>query len=513
MNEIPKLIRKNNTATLWADGTPWLIFGAEVRNSSASDLAYMENVVWPQVRPLGLNTLLVPVSWELLEPEPGVFDFTLPDGLIAQARREGVRLILLWFGLWKNGMSTYVPEWMRAEPDTYFHMRDRHGRRIDAVSPLCDAAVERDAAAFAALMAHLRDTDTHRTVLMVQVENEMGLLGECRDFSPRAQQAYESALPKEMARFAKDEGATWREAFGEQAPELFMTWCYAAAAQRIAAAGRREYALPLYVNAWLEQFPWTPGTYPVGGPIARHMEVWKALAPAIDCFAPDIYLPDFEQVCGEYAVGTKNPLFIPEARPCMDSASNVFSAFGRFAALGFSPFAAEDLCGDVPAPDPAQLQELNIMAEAFCVYRSGEFLAQSYRLLRGMQALLVHFRGTHHMTGFTQYRQPGELVSFTRYDFRIQYAPRSADVPKGGGLIIELSENEFLLCGLGYSALPLVKNDDPGQAEILSITEGYYEMGCWCPGRRLNGDERRLVLGSVPVALRCRLRRYAEGET
>ena len=290
--QIPTLSVTENKATLLSDGKPFLVLAGEAHNSSSSSLEYMRESVWPYLRPMHLNTLVVAVTWELLEPAPGRFDFSLPDGLIRQAEAEGVKLVFLWFGLWKNGMSTYVPEWVKQDRKTYFAMRNRSGKPVNAVSPLCGAGVERDAAAFAALMAHLRDFDVNRTVLMVQVENEMGLLGDCRDFSPAAEQAYAAALPDDAADFCGARG-TWDEVFGSEAPELFMTYHYAKATQQIAAAGKAAYPIPLYVNAWLEQHPWTPGTYPVGGPIARHMDWWKKFAPAVDFLSPDIYLPEF----------------------------------------------------------------------------------------------------------------------------------------------------------------------------------------------------------------------------
>lgn len=163
--------------------------------------------------------------------------FPCLDGLIQQAEEEGVKLVFLWFGLWKNGMSTYVPDWVKQDRGTYFFMRDRWGKPVNAVSPLCQAGVERDAAAFTALMSHLKEFDVNRTVLMVQVENEMGLLGDCRDFSPAAEKAYAEAVPTDAADFCGVNG-TWDEAFGEEAPELFMTYHYAKATQQIAAAGQ-----------------------------------------------------------------------------------------------------------------------------------------------------------------------------------------------------------------------------------------------------------------------------------
>ncbi len=506
MNDIPRLAMEKGNIALISDNAPFLILGGESHNSSASDLGYMEREVWPQVRSLNLNTLLVPVSWELLEPEPGRFDFSLPEGLILQAEREGKKLVFLWFGLWKNGESTYVPEWVKRDPGTYFPMLDRWGKGLNAISPLCDGAVERDAHAFSALLAHLKDFDKNRTVLMVQVENEMGLLGDTRDYSPAGKKAYDALVPQDMARLY-GVGGTWREAFGEEAPELFMTYYYAKAAERIAGAGREAYPIPLYVNAWLEQYPWYPGSYPTGGPVVRHLRVWQAFAPSVSFLAPDIYLPDFEQVCREYTQGG-NPLFIPEARPCMDSASNVFAAFGQHGALGFSPFAIEDLNRNCLPPDPELLKQLNIMQEAFLTYRSGEFLSQSYQILGSMIPLLQQYRNTPHMTGFTQYREEGTLCKFEHYNFLIRYLPRRNDIPKGGGLIIELSPDEFLLCGMNFQAEAMPKYNDPSRVEYVSITEGRYEGGAWVPGRRFNGDERHLIFGDKPGVLLCRLIRY-----
>lgn len=500
MKPIPTLSIEEGRPVLLVDNKPTLLFAGELHNSSASSLEYMEREIWPHLRGLHLNAVIAPVCWEDLEPRPGTFDFTLVDGLLSQARREGVRLVLLWFGLWKNGMSTYIPAWMKENRQHYFLMRDRSGRAVEAVSPLCGEAVARDAAAFAALLAHLRKVDEERTVVMVQVENEMGLLGDVRDFSPQADEAYAQPVPPVVAELYGVSG-TWQEAFGDNGPERFMAYHYATAVERIAAAGKAEYPLPLYVNAWLEQYPWAPGTYPSGGPIAKVMDQWKALAPSIDLFAPDIYLPDFEAVCQEYAQ-RGNPLFIPEARPCMDSASNVFAAFGEHGALGFSPFAIESVGKGAPQPIAPDLAQLNIMAEAFDVYRSGEYLAESYALLESIEPLLLRYRLTPALRGFTQNgRQEGLLLPFTGCDWLIQYAQRP-ESPKGGGLILQLDEGEFLLAGLNFKAVPQPKTGDPDFVDVLSITEGRYKNSQWIPGRRLNGDEFRIELGNHPALLR-----------
>ncbi len=506
MKKYSEFIIKDKKGTLMLDGKPYLILGGEACNSSPSSLAYMEENVLPHIRHLHLNTLLVPVSWELLEPEPDTFDFTLPDGLIQQAETEGIKLIFLWFGLWKNGESTYVPHWVKENPETYFYMQTRYGKHVNAVSPLCDAAVRRDAAAFTALMEHLREFDQNRTVIMIQVENEMGLLEDSRDYSPLAEKCYASEIPAGIAELYHTSG-TWKQAFGEEAAELFMTYWYAKATESIASAGKAVYPLSMYANAWLEQYP---VGYPSGGPTARRLDIWKAFAPSLAFLSPDIYLPDFEAVCREYT-DCGNQLFIPEARPSMDSASNVFAAFGQYGALGFSPFAIEEVGKEGTPPDKEALAKLSIMEDAFNHYRAGEYLAKSYKLLSGMTGIVEKYRCTEHMKGFTQFANEGTIVRFRQYDFKVFYEDGGVESPKGGGLMIELGNDEFLVCGLNIRIEPCPKSDDRSYVKIASITEGHYENDIWHPGRRLNGDEFSIRIKKEPTALLCKLIRIAAG--
>ena len=182
MKQIPEVRMDRGIPTLYVKGEPFLAFAGEVHNSSAGSLAYMEERVWNSIEGMNLNTLIVPVYWELLEETEGSYDFTLIDGIIGQAREHGKHLILLWFGLWKNSESMYVPGWMKQDSANYFRVQKVTGEKIDTVSPFCECAIEKDAMAFAALMAHIREFDREEnTVLAVQVENEVGLLGTERD--------------------------------------------------------------------------------------------------------------------------------------------------------------------------------------------------------------------------------------------------------------------------------------------------------------------------------------------
>src|SRR5262249_49796078 len=161
-----------------------------------------------------------------------------------------------------------------------------------------------------ALMRHLRETDAAHTVLMVQVENEIGMIPEARDHSREADAAYAGQAPSQLmdylvahrqtlaaplrarweANGARASG-TWEEVFGrgDATDEIFMAWHFAVYANAVAAAGRAEYALPLYVNAALMRPNKRPGEYPSAGPLPQVFDVWRAGAPGIDFLAPDIY--------------------------------------------------------------------------------------------------------------------------------------------------------------------------------------------------------------------------------
>lgn len=394
MKPIPYLeINEEGLSTLFVDGKPYIAFAGEIHNSSSSSLTYMSEQVWPYLKGLYLNTVIVPVYWEQIEPTKGDFDFSIVDGIVKQAREEKVRLVLLWFGLWKNGTSMYTPGWIKRDYKTYFRACYRGSIPSNTISPLCEAAVTADAEAFSSLMKHLKDIDGEQnTVIMMQVENEIGFLNSARDFSALAEALFGKVAPQEICE-ASGRVGTWSELFGEDADEYFMAYHYACAVEKIAKSGAAEYDLPLFVNAWLEQFPKRPGAYPSGGPIAKVMKIWRLAAPSIALYAPDIYLPNFAEVCEEYTTD-KNPLFIPEARRDLVSATNVFYAVGKHNAICFAPFGIEEFLKEptkwAHSIDPALLLALNIDKSGFTLNGTGPFLAESYKLLGICQVQFVN---------------------------------------------------------------------------------------------------------------------------
>ena len=361
---IPQLARQGSVTQLFVDQKPFLILGGELNNSSSSNISYM-GPLWRQAKDLHFNTLVTPLSWELIEPKEGSFDFTLVDSLLTGARQNNLHLVFLWLASWKNGMSSYIPSWVKVDYKKYPRVKTRNGQTMEVLSTLSDANWRADARAFAALMRHIREVDgSVHTVLMMQVENEVGILGDTRDHSETADAAFNAAVPKELIGYLiknKDNlvpevkeqwvnngsktSGNWEEVFGKGAncDELFMAWNYAGYVNKVAAAGKKEYPIPMYANAWLDQgTDPKPGGYPSGGPLSRVMDIWKARSGGIDLFAPDLYVAEYDERCRKFTQ-YGNPLFIPEMSSGDDGAHNVFIAIGKYNAIGVSPFGIDHI--------------------------------------------------------------------------------------------------------------------------------------------------------------------------
>src|SRR5208283_3813186 len=111
---IPHL-RKQGTATqLIVDGKPFLALAGELNNNGATSVAYLKPA-WPKLVEGKFNTILGGVSWAQIEPQEGKFDFTVPDGIIRDARSHNMHLVFLWFATWKNGQSSYPPDWVKRD--------------------------------------------------------------------------------------------------------------------------------------------------------------------------------------------------------------------------------------------------------------------------------------------------------------------------------------------------------------------------------------------------------------
>ena len=424
---------------------PCPILGGELSNSAATSVEDI-NEVMPRMRALGLNTVLVPAYWELMEPVEGQFDFTLIDRTIDVARQEHLHVVFLWFGVWKNSMSCYTPGWFKQDTKRFPRAMTAEGKQVEIASCFSDNVLQADLKAFSALMRHIREKDPQReVVIMMQIENEIGMLESARDHSPLAEKAY-----------LKEK---WAERYGtdEYADEKFMALSYARYVEHLAKAAREIHDMPLYVNAAMNSRGRRPGEYPSAGPLAHLIDFWHEGAPSIDLLAPDIYDTGFKSWCAQYAMplrpqdgerstsgrllptgrkNVKNRLFIPESRCCENSGVRALYAFGEHQAIGFSPFAI----------DQASPKETESVSRAYSLLRQVFKLPSSGGGGGGSWGLLFD------QTDRERIINDDNVVMTCRHYFTLPWDPRATDGttwPEGGAMLIRLGKYDYLLAGSG----------------------------------------------------------------
>lgn len=390
------------------------MLAGELQNSSFSSPTYMESV-WAKLTAQNLNTVLASVSWEQIEPQEGVFNFGTLDRNIQEAREHGLRLVLLWFGSFKNGMepcdwrmktpsltipglSTYAPPWVKLDDARFPRVQARKNgalKTMEILSLFGSELAESDCRAFHKLMSHLREVDSeHATVIMVQVENEMGMMGDARDRSVEAEACWDDVLPSPLLDLICGEAwsqlntkmqrnfqalhesqsphsMTWQvlsETHPLCAEELFMAYYFALFAEKVASTGKAAYPLPLYANVWQNygdedrdiNAPLVaaggsqPGDYPSGGAVDNVLDVWQKLAPSLDFIAPDVYLNDYGSSCAKYQHGDQ-AFMIPEQRRDEYGARRVWQAYGSYKCIGAAPFGI-DTVDPIQSSFPPALQ-------------------------------------------------------------------------------------------------------------------------------------------------------------
>ncbi|MGD0007383.1 MAG: DUF5597 domain-containing protein [Terriglobia bacterium] len=540
-------LQKQGTATqLVVDGKPFLALAGELTNNAATSLPMMEPI-WPKLVAGNLNSVLVGISWAQFEPEEGKFNYTQVDGVIAKARENNLHIVFIWFAGWKNGTSSFAPYWVKKDYTRFPRIQIDHGSTVSISGPVellstfGDATRDADAAAFGALMRHIKEVDgPQHTVLMMQVENEVGVLRDSRDRSPAANRAFAGPVPAELMNYLEShkdtlipefravwaangykKSGTWEEVFGPGKPadvaipiqttsppmsanehevswrelhwpsdEIFMAWNYARFVEREVRAGKAGYDIPMYVNGWLQQpnHAW-PGAYPSGGPLPQVHDVWRAGAPDVDILAPDLYLPYFDEVCERFS-RNGNPLFIPETST---DESNVIMAVGKYNAIGFSPFGVD---GGRPIPPE---------------------LAATYQMLSQLSPMILAHQGSDTMTAVRMIQgDPPKQVKLGNYTLTFTYTGRIRGLPpqaKGGvvsspprqpigtqppeplppleaaAVVIATGPDEFYFGGGGMRVDFTANTPGPSNVGLGVVQQGRFVDGKWELTRWIEGDD------------------------
>lgn len=509
--QLPTIIEKGGRHALLVNGQPFFILGGQVHNSSAWPALLPR--VWRSAAYMHLNTVEVPIYWEQVEATKGRFDFSVIDTLLAQARRHNVHLVLLWFATWKNGSNHYVPEWIKNNPAIYPNITGQDGKPVDSPSPHAEATLQADSKACAQVMKHLKATDQQHTVIMVQVENEPGAWNSVRDYSAAAQQLFEGAVPAELLQpwvrkalnVSAAQGGSWKQVFGDRADEYFHAWSVARYIGKVAAAGKAEYPLPVYVNAALRDPLTNPPAshYESGGPTDNVIPIWKVAAPAIDLVAPDIYLQGSERILKVLDLYTRadNALFVPEAGLHSLNAKYLYEVLAR-GGIGFSPFGIDDNGG---AETTEELEKkLGPFAQEYAAAlpMMRELAAWSFE--GKISAVVEH----EDHAAQTVYLGAWEAVVSFGGDGR-GYASPVYEEPTGKAMFVKLADNKFIITGTRCHLTFHPLGGNAGKAwQYLKVEEGRYENGVFKPIRILNGDETDWGgpgFGTTPTVLQVSL--------
>lgn len=485
MSSLPRLVHHETGYSFEIDGQKTVLLGGQIHNSSSSSIESIDSS-FAKVASLNYDFVISPISWKQFETTEGKFDFSLLQYQIRKAESLKLKLVLIWFGAFKNAKSTYAPAWVRSDVERFPRALNKvsgYPSDVPTLSVFGQNLLEADLNAFTQIMRYLKSKDKKHTVIMLQIENEMGLLGSSRDYSAAAQTAW-------ISRGITD---TWQE------NEKFMAEAFAKYANTLAKAGKAIKHLPMFVNAWLGPQPGQDeaGQWPSGGPSSLVLDVWKKFAPDIDMLTPDIYelksLPVMEQYARE-----DNALFIPESRHVL---GNLFWALGHHRAIGYSMFAAED--GRVG----------NLMAASYKILREAKLILAEAQASGRIRALLMREPDAHEYVQFGDLLiEPNDtLAGLKRFvdvagvDLVIKDAEPVSELEdlavviespgdsRPSGIVIQLNENEFYFIGKGIN----LSFSQPGyRIEIDDVEEGRFENEKWIPMRNLNGDER---LNVVPL--------------
>ncbi|OYU65031.1 MAG: mannonate dehydratase [Cytophagaceae bacterium BCCC1] len=492
---LPNLLKKGTTTQLIVDDKPFIVLGGELGNSTATTIENMKSV-WPKLKTMNLNTVLVPVYWELIEPKESKFDFKLYQDLILEARQNDIKLVFLWFGSWKNSMSSHAPAWVKLNQDKYPRVKDQTGRSQEILSSFSENVLQADKNAFEKLMQFIKDFDNKaRTVIMVQIENEIGMLPSARDHQTLANEAFKKPVPAELMTYLQQNkdnlvpefreiwkkngyktSGNWEEVFGNglHTDEIFMAYYYADFTDKITEAGKKIYPLPMFVNAALNKAGREPGNYPSAGPLPHLMDVWKSAGKAVDFLSPDFYNPDFKHWCDLYT-RQGDVLFVPEHVFDQTVAAKALYTIGHYEGMGFSPFSIEST--QKPEDEP---------------------IGKMYGLIKELSPLITSNQGTGKIKGVMLSKSdPETIVRLGKYEFTCKHdytltwtsGARTETWPLGSAIIIQTAENEFYIAGSGVVITTKSIENKDLNIGLLKVDEGNFVNNQWTVKRHLNGDQ------------------------
>lgn len=441
-NPMPHFETAHGRQLLYVDGWPFTVLAVEIPWMDLIYGRYGETLhaydyLYPAAQAMGLNALKVPIKWSMIEPEKGVFDFSYLEHAKSMAEKHNLKLVVGWFGHYASGDGTiyrnltgevFAPMDIITDEKTYPRAVDGDGRaHHNAISYDYEPIIEREVAAFRAFMEHIKKIDAQtRTILMVQVENEIAVFGAdrqnrklWRDHSPASNQIFaEKGFTDDLKYSA------WR---------FSSNWI-----RRLTEAGGKAYALPFFLNyVGGKIVDWMVGGAP-GEDVATYMEN----CPFISFVGLNLYLPpessvnDFRNALAAYRVGRNLPA-ITETNSGRDPVAPrlAYIAVGEFGAPIFAPWAL-----NISYPGPYQPYVLSDGTLANGAYA----LRDCYMSLSKALSLISYYAGTERLKVFMS-RLPGQGFAETKdvKGAKVTVAGEN----NGQAIVIHPAPNEFVIVG------------------------------------------------------------------
>ena len=472
MKQKSELRKINGHKVLYVDGNPFIILSFQLNCDSCYDAGVIDRLL-KNVARIGANSVALLLYWRLIEPNEGEYDFSILEAMIDSADRYGLKIVLVWFGTYKNSTIHYAPDWV-VEDETRFTRvmrKDRSMIRYVACQN-CKTTLDKDAQAVEHVFSYLREYDKNHTVILFQVNNETGILGgTVRCHCDTCNQLFYDG--------------EYIEKYSERAEEVFSAESNLRFQETIAARARAIYDIPCYMNAWLHKN--IPNDlagvgYPSGGPVRCTMDIFLKNKKAIDFIAPDIYMTgyrDFMRICSEYK-SDNNPLYIAEHGLGKNSRAykNVYYGIGEFSILGFDPWAI-----DCSFPNVTESPLVDMVTERW--NDEAYDMSDSYIPINQARVLVAENMGTSMLKYWVQEEGESNIsLSFDDVNVLVTYQGAgscdgvSSNNPKehvsdSRGIVIRLDNKKFLTLGCN-SFIQFV--DANGELlEIKRSERGHYE--------------------------------------
>ena len=538
---IPSLQQVNGKTCLVQDGKPLILLSGELHNSTASSISYMEKEkTFDNLKAIGLNSVIATASWELVEPTEGKFDFTEVDYVIKAARERDMKVMFIWFGAFKNPFMTYAPTWMKKDVKRFPRAKDENGNDLEMPCVLSENVMKADAKAYCEFLKHIKETDYDKTVVMIQIENEPGIRGSIRDFSPLAEKAWKANVPDQLISYLKaNDGAlkedvqkawdangkktkgNWEQVFGKslteddgtnpilnQTEHFFTAYSYAKYLDYLSSEGKKVYALPTFTNASIFGVISRGRSLGNGCSIPEFFDLYAAGAPSLDILTPNSYMQQIDQIC-EAFVWKGNPILIPESGT---SALRGLYVIGEWDAIAFSPFGIDSFAAGASS---------SLSATQKNFYDCYDLLAQMEPLIReniGKDSMRAVYLYNGHASDTIEMGDYTITCTYGRrgFDIGAMMAPATGggNAPggrpaqqqeprfEGAAMFIQVSPDVFYMVGDGVNASFAVKEGvKSSYCGYDKIYEGEFVDGKFVPGRLLNGDERNAFLSPGGISV------------